>query len=139
MGFLYLIQWARGRGQKEESKGEEEKREAPEWLMIFPAIMDLLSTLLSYTALNMVESSVWQISRGGNIITTALLSVCFLKRAYGKGAILGCFLAFMGITSVQVVAIVFSSSSESQTLQNQIIGVVLLLLSILFNSMGLIT
>ena len=139
MGFLYLIQWVRGRGQQEEGKGEEDKRAAPEWLMIFPAIMDLLSTLLSYTALNMVESSVWQISRGGNIITTALLSVCFLKRVYGKGAILGCFLAFLGITSVQVVAIVYSSSSESQTLQNQIIGVVLLLLSILFNSMGLIT
>ena len=101
--------------------------------------MDLLSTLFSYTALNMVDSSVWQISRGGNIITTALLSICFLKRVFSRGALLGCFLAFLGITSVQVVAIAYSTSSESQSLQNQIIGTVLLILSIIFNSMGLIS
>ena len=106
--------------------------------MIFPAVMDLVSTLLSYTALNMVESSVWQISRGGNIITTALLSKCFLQRVYGKGAILGCFLAFVGITGVQLVAILFSNSSSSQTVSSEVIGTILLILSIIFNSMGLI-
>ena len=101
--------------------------------------MDLLSTLLSYTALNMVESSVWQISRGGNIIFTAILSICFLRRVYKKEALFGCFLAFLGITGVQVVAIIYSTSSETQTLENQIIGTILLILSILFNSMGLIS
>lgn len=100
--------------------------------------MDLLSTLLSYTALNMVDSSVWQISRGGNIITTALLSICFLKRVFSRGALLGCFLAFLGITSVQVVTILYTDDSSSGGLENQVIGIVLLLLSILFNSMGLI-
>lgn len=100
--------------------------------------MDLCSTLLSYTALNMVDSSVWQISRGGNIITTALLSICFLKRVFNRGALLGCFLAFLGITGVQIVDILYSDSSSSSTLQNQVIGIILLLLSIIFNSMGLI-
>jgi len=76
--------------------------------------MDLLSTLLSYTALNMVDSSVWQISRGGNIITTALLSRCFLNRIFSSVSILGCVLAFLGITSVQVVAVVYGSSSGGQ-------------------------
>ena len=115
------------------------KEQAPEKYILFPAVMDLLSTLFSYTALNMVDSSVWQISRGGNIITTALLSICFLKRVFSRGALLGCFLAFLGITSVQIVAIAYSSSSESQSLQSQIIGTVLLILSIIFNSMGLIS
>jgi drug/metabolite transporter (DMT)-like permease len=78
--------------------------------------MDLLSTLLSYTALNMVDSSVWQISRGGNIITTALLSICFLKRVFSRGALFGCFLAFLGITGVQVVTILYSDSSSSEGL-----------------------
>jgi len=73
-------------------------------------MMDVLSTLLSYTALNMVDSSVWQISRGGNIITTALLSACFLKRVFHRGAILGCVFAFLGITGVQLVAILFANS-----------------------------
>ena len=77
-------------------------------MVIFPSVMDLLSTLLSYTALNMVDSSVWQISRGGNIVTTALLSACFLKRVFSRGAIVGCFLAFLGITGVQLVAVLFA-------------------------------
>lgn len=100
--------------------------------------MDLLSTLLSYTALNMVDSSVWQISRGGNIVTTALLSICFLKLVFSRGPLIGCFLAFLGITSVQVVAVLTSDSASDAGLSNELIGIILLLLSILFNSMGLI-
>jgi len=100
--------------------------------------MDLLSTLLSYIALNMVDSSVWQISRGGNIITTALLSRFFLKRTFSPTSILGCFLAFLGITSVQVVAVVTHSNTSSQDLTIQIIGIVLLVASIIFNSCGLV-
>jgi hypothetical protein len=101
--------------------------------------MDILSTLFSYTALNMVDSSVWQISRGGNIITTALLSSCFLKRVFHRGAILGCLMAFLGITSVQLVAVLYANSgSGGQSASNQIIGILLLVASIVFNSLTLI-
>ena len=71
-------------------------------------------------------------------MTTCLLSICCLKRVYGNGPLFGCFLAFLGITGVQVVAIVYSDSSQSTSLQNQVIGTILLVLSIIFNSMGLI-
>jgi drug/metabolite transporter (DMT)-like permease len=107
-------------------------------MIIFPAVMDLLSTLLSYTALNMVDSSVWQISRGGNIITTALLSACFLKRVFSRGAVVGCLMALVGITGVQVVAVLSADGGASKDQENQIIGIILLLASILFNSMCLI-
>jgi drug/metabolite transporter (DMT)-like permease len=109
IGLLYLVQYLRR--DKNEVSVYSEKKQAPEWLVLFPAIMDLFSTLLSYIALNMVDSSVWQISRGGNIITTALLSRCFLKRTFSPSSILGCFLAFLGITGVQVVAVISDSSS----------------------------
>jgi drug/metabolite transporter (DMT)-like permease len=62
-----------------------------------------MATLLSYIALNMISSSVWQISRGGNIITTAILSKLLLKRKFNKTAVIGCVMAFLGITSVQLV------------------------------------
>jgi drug/metabolite transporter (DMT)-like permease len=117
----------------------EGKKPAPEYIVIFPSVMDLLSTLLSYTALNMVDSSVWQISRGGNIVTTALLSICLLKRTFSRGALVGCFLAFLGITSVQIVAVLSSDSSSDGGISNQSIGIILLILSIIFNSMGLIS
>ncbi len=100
--------------------------------------MDLLSTLLSYTALNMVDSSVWQISRGGNIIFTAFLSRIFLKRIFSGTSILGCVLAFAGITSVQVVAVIYSDSSSSTAISDELIGIILLLASIIFNSIGLV-
>lgn len=100
--------------------------------------MDLLSTLLSYTALNMVDSSVWQISRGGNIIFTAIFSRIFLKRMFSESSIFGCVLAFLGITSVQVVAVVYSNSSSSTALSQEVIGISLLLASIIFNSVGLV-
>lgn len=60
----------------------------------------------------MVASSVWQISRGGVIVTTAIFSVIFLKRKFDKPAILGCILAFAGITGVQLVTILFSEKDD---------------------------
>jgi drug/metabolite transporter (DMT)-like permease len=100
--------------------------------------MDLFSTLLSYSALNMVASSVWQISRGGNIIFTALFSAFFLKRKFSRSAIVGCCLAFIGITGVQLVTVLSGNSSSENDLTQQIIGIILLLLSIIFNSIGLV-
>lgn len=105
--------------------------------MLFPTFMDLLSTLFSYTALNMVDSSVWQISRGGNIIFTAILSRIFLKRIFSGSSILGCVLAFVGITSVQVVAVIYSDSSSGEV-GDEVLGILLLLASIIFNSIGLV-
>lgn len=99
--------------------------------------MDLLSTLFSYTALNMVDSSVWQISRGGNIIFTAILSRIFLKRIFSGSSILGCVLAFVGITSVQVVAVIYSDSPSGE-ISDEVLGILLLLASIIFNSIGLV-
>ena len=95
--------------------------------------MDLLASLLSYIALNMVASSVWQISRGGVIITTAIFSFLFLKKKFERNAILGCFIAFIGITGVQVITVVSTSSS---TQDSQILGVMLLLASLVFNGGG---
>ena len=71
VGIPYLM--TRNKPTKDEFYGYK-KEPAPVWLLLFPAIMDLLASLLSYIALNMVASSVWQISRGGVIITTAIFS-----------------------------------------------------------------
>jgi uncharacterized membrane protein len=74
-----------------------------------------MATLLSYIALNMVASSVWQISRGGVIITTAIFSAIFLRKKLESHSIIGCGIAFLGITGVQVITIVQGSSSADDT------------------------
>lgn len=96
-GIAYIF--TKSKPSKDEFYGYK-KEPAPLWLLLFPAIMDLLASLLSYIALNMVASSVWQISRGGVIITTAIFSFFFLKKKFERNAIIGCFIAFIGITGV---------------------------------------
>jgi drug/metabolite transporter (DMT)-like permease len=64
--------------------------------------MDLLSSSLAYISLNLIAGSVWQISRGGVIVTTAIFSKIFLKKDFTNRSIFGCSLAFFGITLVQL-------------------------------------
>ena len=84
----------------------------------------------------MVASSVWQISRGGVIITTAIFSFFYLKKKFEKNAIIGCIIAFVGITGVEVITVV---SASSTTQDSEILGVLLLLASLIFNGGGLVS
>ncbi len=108
-------------------------------VVMFPAFMDLISTILAYSALNMIDSSVWQISRGGNIISVAILSKLLLKTQMSKNGIIGCFIAFLGITGVQIVSILYGSNSSDTKTTLKIIGCVLLLCSLIFNGLALIS
>lgn len=83
----------------------------------------------------MVASSVWQISRGGVIITTAIFSFFFLKKKFERNAIIGCIIAFVGITGVEIITV---ATASSDTKDNQILGVLLLLASLVFNGGGLV-
>lgn len=83
----------------------------------------------------MVASSVWQISRGGVIITTAIFSFFFLKKKFERNAIVGCIIAFVGITGVEIITV---ATASSHTKDNQILGVLLLLASLVFNGGGLV-
>lgn len=69
---------------------------------IIPGLFDTLASMLAYISLNLIAGSVWQISRGGVIITTAIFSRIFLSKKFTNSSILGCFLAFLGITIVQL-------------------------------------
>jgi uncharacterized membrane protein len=60
----------------------------------------------------MVASSVWQISRGGVIVTTAIFSVIFLKKKFDRPAVVGCIFAFLGITGVQLVTVLASEKED---------------------------
>ncbi len=78
------------------------KLECPIYLPLIPGIMDLLASALAYVSLNLIAGSVWQISRGGVIITTAIFSRICLSKKFTKSSLLGCILAFVGITLVQL-------------------------------------
>ena len=105
--------------------------------------MDLLSSMLAYISLNLISGSVWQISRGGVIITTAIFSRIFLSKKLTKAAIVGCSLTFIGITLVQVFEVLLSSEKESSSGDSstslKLLGIVLLLISLVFNTITFIS
>jgi uncharacterized membrane protein len=85
------------------------KQKCPWYLPLIPGVFDALSTLLAYVALNLTPASVWQISRGGVIVTTAFFSFLCLKKKLTRSSLIGCILAFLGITIVQIFQITLST------------------------------
>ena len=83
-----------------------------------------LSSSLAYIALKNAPASVWQISRGV-IITPAFFSRIFLKTVFSNTVIL----LLSGIIGVQLVG------HDDQSSNNKIIGIILMAVSLIFNSL----
>jgi len=90
-----------------------QKPKPPVYLLCIPGFLDIFSSGLAYVSLNMISGSVWQISRGGVIITTAIFTRVFLRKHLNKSMIIGCFLALIGITGVELVSVLTEESSSS--------------------------
>lgn len=65
-------------------------------------------------ALNLVDTSILQISRGGTVVATALLSKIFLHKKFTSRSIFGCMLAFIGITGVQTASVYFANKKSHE-------------------------
>jgi drug/metabolite transporter (DMT)-like permease len=88
------------------SKGKELKINV--FLFAIPAAGDVINSTLSYIALNFITGSVWQMFRGGSIVATFVLSICFLKMKVKLNHIIGCALALVGILIVGATGLLFS-------------------------------
>jgi drug/metabolite transporter (DMT)-like permease len=78
-----------------------------------PALCDVLASNLQLFALNFIAGSVYQMMRGGTIITTFIFSLIILKMKAKLFQIVGSALAFIGIAIVGVSAMVFSNPSDN--------------------------
>lgn len=83
------------------------------FLLAVPAFCDFVNSTLQYVALNFISGSVYQMLRGGTIITTTVLSVFFLKTKILKHQYLGCALAFFGVFIVGFSSLAFADNSGS--------------------------
>ena len=109
---------------------------------LIPGTMDLFSSILAYISLNLISGSVWQISRGGVIITTTIFSKIFLNKRFTKESIIGCCMAFIGITLVQLFEVLLGkeqASSDNFTTGGKVLGIIFLLVSLIFNTAHFIT
>jgi len=91
------------------------------FLFAIPAFCDCMGSTLQLIALNFINSSVYQIIRGGTIVTTFLFSILILKTKAERYQVLGSILAFIGVLVVGISAVVFSESAQS-VVQSPIVG-----------------
>ena len=49
------------------------------FLLVIPALCDFITSTLHYIALNFVSGSIYQMMRGGTIVTTFVFSITILK------------------------------------------------------------
>lgn len=82
----------------------------PKYYLCFPALFDFISSTLQYTALNFISPSIYQMLRGGTIISTFCLSIFLLKVKIQKFQLFGTGLALIGILIVGASNVIFSNS-----------------------------
>lgn len=99
------------------------------------SICDMLSTCLSYIALNYTSASSFQMLRGSVMVFTALLSVLFLRRSLTWKHWLGIATVVAGLSVVGISDVLFSKESEgSHTNAEKLAGDALILIAMLFTS-----
>lgn len=74
---------------------------------------DFITSTLHYIALNFVSGSIYQMMRGGTIVTTLLFSITILKVKVQPKMIVGAMLAVVGVIIVGVSNFIFASGSSS--------------------------
>lgn len=85
------------------------------FLLAIPALCDFITSTLQYIALNFIPGSVYQMMRGGTIVTTFIFSIVFLKSKVQKHQILGSALALIGVLIVGTSNMVFADSSSGSS------------------------
>ncbi|CAD8151246.1 unnamed protein product [Paramecium pentaurelia] len=116
------------------------------WVAI-PAMCDLTASTLAYISLNYIPPSIYQMLRGGAIISTAIMSTCFLKRHIKRYQWFGCFFVLVGITLVGMSSFLFppkkdnndDSDTKSEVGAAYFISVGLLLLSVVMNGLQFVS
>ena len=96
-----------------EAKSKNKELKCNPLLIAIPAFCDFLTSTLQYIALNFIAGSVWQMLRGGVIVTTAIFSYFFLKMKVKRNHYFGCGFAIIGILIVGASNVIFASSGGS--------------------------
>lgn len=95
-----------------EAKSKGKEIEFNKFLLAIPAISDLITSTLQYVALNFVAGSIYQMMRGGAIVTTFLFSLVFLKMKAQRNQVAGSVLALVGVLIVGASSLLFAESSD---------------------------
>ena len=75
------------------------------FIIIIPELFDIGNAFCYYVALNFIPASIYQMLRGGTVLTTYLFTVLILKKQPKKQKVLGCGIVLLGLITVGLVNI----------------------------------
>ena len=101
------------------------------FLIFLSEVIDFATFFCFYIALNFVPSSIYQMLRGGTILTTYIFTVFILKKKSKKQKILGCIIVLLGVVTVGLVNIFLGENKESDDNLLVIIGYGLIILGVI--------
>lgn len=138
--ILYLI--LRYKNQRLDSEllkeGENEKKDKKIYLrFLIPTLLAYISMICFYIALNFIQGSIYQILRGGTVLTTALFSYTYLKIKPTRQKIAGCIFVLIGLIIVGIVNILMSNDSKDQKAET-LIGYALITIGLFANAFSFI-
>ncbi|CAE7689493.1 SLC35F6, partial [Symbiodinium microadriaticum] len=116
----------------------EVAQEIPTWmyfLLIVPALFDLVATALCMYGLRYVNVSIYQMLRGAAIVFVALLKQFVLKDTLRSFMWIGVFWNVVSIVLVGVTAMFSSPESDDQAENKPLVGVILILAGALVQSL----
>lgn len=70
---------------------------------MIPTVLDFFAMICYYIALNFIAGSVYQILRGGTVLTTFLFSYTCLKLRPIRPRIVGCLIVLLGLVIVGII------------------------------------
>ena len=102
-------------------------------MFAIPALSDALSSMLQYMGLAFISSSTYMMFKGASIVTTAIFSRILIKMVIEKRHLAGCGLAIAGLAVVGSAGFLTSNDSGETTFQQELVGYILMLISLVFN------
>ncbi|CAF2807495.1 unnamed protein product [Rotaria sp. Silwood2] len=103
------------------------------------SICDMLSTCLSYFALNLTTASSFQMLRGSVMVFTAIFSIIFLRKRLTLVHWLGILTVVAGLVVVGTSDLLFNKDSEGNHSRTQkLLGIILILLGMIFTSLQVV-
>jgi drug/metabolite transporter (DMT)-like permease len=92
--------------------------------LFVPAFFDSISSILQYTSLNFISASIFQMLKGGTVVTTFIFSVIFLNLKVRKFQVYGCTLVLLGVLIIGANNMFYTNSEkndEEKTVRNNYI------------------
>jgi drug/metabolite transporter (DMT)-like permease len=100
-------------------------------MILIPEVIDISTAFCYYIALNFVTGSIYQMLRGGTVLTTYFFTLTVLKITPKRQKIVGCLGVLLGMIVVGIVNLLLGEKKNTPEEGLVVVGYGLIILGIL--------